>query len=240
MILNMKNTIEIKNISKKIKDKTILKNISFEAKEGRVTAFLGPNGAGKSSTLRILLGLDKADSGTALIDGDVYTNFKQPLLKVGVSFDGVGSPDDRTVYQYLKIIATSNGINSSKIKEVVKMTNIENKLKSHIGSLSLGESKRLGIATALLGEPQFLILDEPTNGLDPQGIKWFREFIKSLAQKGKTILLSSHILSEVEVITDDIVIINNGEILITGSLKEVLMNEKSLEDVFFKLTEGGK
>lgn len=236
----MKNSIEIKNLSKKIKGKDILKNISFEAKAGRVTAFLGPNGAGKSSTLRILLGLDKADSGIALIDGDVYKNFKNPLLKVGVSFDGVGAPNERTVYQYLKIIAASNGISYSKIKEVVKITNIENKLKSRIGNLSLGEGQRLGIATALLGNPQFLILDEPTNGLDPQGIKWFREFIKSLAQEGKTILLSSHILSEVEVITDDVVIINKGEILIKGSLKEVLSNEKSLEDVFFKLTEGGK
>lgn len=236
----MKNTIEIKNLTKKIKGKDILKNISFTAKEGRITAFLGPNGAGKSSTLRILLGLDKADAGIALIDGNVYTNFKNPLLKVGVSFDGVGAPDERTVFQHLKIIAASNGINYSKIKEVAKITGIEHKLKSCIGTLSLGEGQRLGIATALLGDPQFLIFDEPTNGLDPQGIRWFREFIKSMAQDGKTVLLSSHILSEVEVITDDVVIINRGEILIKGSLKEVLSDEKSLEDVFFKLTEGGK
>ena len=186
----MEQSITIKNLCKSYGQTQILKDISFEAKVGRVTAFLGPNGAGKSSTLRILLGLDKATSG---------------LTKIG----------DQT------------------------MVDISHKKKSKIGKLSLGEGQRLGIATALLGNPQYLILDEPTNGLDPRGIRWFREFIKKQAQEGKTVLLSSHILSEVEAVTDDVVIINKGKVLIKGTLQEVMRNLSSLEEVFFSLTEGG-
>lgn len=230
-------SIRIDGITKKIKGRTILDQVSFEAKRGRITAFLGPNGAGKSTTLRILLGLDRAGEGKAFIDGEKYSDYPSPLRVVGASFDGIGAPGDRTVYQHLKILAVSNGIKKGRIDEVLNQTGMEHKRRSKIGTLSLGEGQRLGIASALLGDPQFLILDEPTNGLDPQGIKWFREFIADQAALGKTVLLSSHILSEVEMVTDDVVIIHKGKILAKGELSRVKSEDETLEDVFMRLTK---
>ena len=234
----MTNKIEIRDVTKTLKEGDILKNVSFTAEEGEVTAFLGPNGAGKSSTLRILLGLDRASSGTALIGGKKYCDIERPLLTVGASFDGVGAPSDRTVFQHLKIAAASNGIDYSRISEVLFITDIEHKRNSKIGNLSLGEGQRLGIATALLGNPQYLILDEPTNGLDPSGIRWFRNFIREQASSGKTVLLSSHILSEVEAVTDKVVFIDKGSIIALGTLHNILNGFDNLEDVFFHLTGG--
>ncbi|MDG3342462.1 ATP-binding cassette domain-containing protein [Streptococcus suis] len=234
----MTNKIEIRDVTKTYKDGDILKNVSFTAEEGEVTAFLGPNGAGKSSTLRILLGLDRPSSGTTLIGGKKYCDFERPLLTVGASFDGVGAPNDRTVFQHLKIAAASNGIDLSRISEVLSITDIEHKRYSKIGNLSLGEGQRLGIATALLGKPQYLILDEPTNGLDPSGIRWFRNFIREQASAGKTVLLSSHILSEVEAVTDKVVFINKGSIIASGTLNNIMNGFDNLEDVFFHLTGG--
>lgn len=229
------HTIEIRQVTKTIHKTAILENISFTAEEGKITAFLGPNGAGKSSTLRILLGLDQADSGTALIGGKRYKNILYPLLTVGASFDGVGAPDSRTVTQHLKIAAASNGLPFSRIDEVLSLTDITAKANAKIASLSLGEGQRLGIATALLGDPQYLILDEPTNGLDPSGIRWFREFIRQQANRGRTVLLSSHILSEVEAVTDYVVFINKGHVIAKSSLPLIMKDCSSLEDVFFNL-----
>ena len=233
----MEQSIKINDINKSYGNKQVLKNVSFEARKGRITAFLGPNGAGKSTTLRILLGLDRPDSGQALIDGKAYTKWKNPLTQVGASFDGVGAPNDRTVYQHLRIISISNGIPKKRIFEVMEITGISHKSSSSIGSLSLGEGQRLGIAAALIGDPQFLIFDEPTNGLDPGGIRWFREFIRKQARSGKTVLLSSHMLSEVEAVTNDVVIINHGQIVTKGTLDNVMKDISSLEDIFFQLTE---
>lgn len=233
----MEQSIKINDINKSYGNKQVLKNVSFEAEKGRITAFLGPNGAGKSTTLRILLGLDRPDSGQALIDGKTYTKWKNPLTQVGASFDGVGAPNDRTVYQHLRIISISNGIPKKRIFEVMEITGISHKSSSSIGSLSLGEGQRLGIAAALIGDPQFLIFDEPTNGLDPGGIRWFREFIRKQAQLGKTVLLSSHMLSEVEAVTNDVVIINHGQIVTKGTLDNVMKDISSLEDLFFQLTK---
>jgi ABC-2 type transport system ATP-binding protein len=233
----MEQSITISNINKKYGNKEILNDVSFEAQRGRITAFLGPNGAGKSTTLRILLGLDSADSGKALIGGKKYSKWHEPLKKIGASFDGVGSPNDRTVYQHLRIISVSNGIPKERISEVMDITGIAHKASSQIGSLSLGEGQRLGIAAALIGDPQFLVFDEPTNGLDPSGIRWFREFVKKQAKEGKTVLLSSHMLSEVEAVTNDVVIINHGKIVAKGTLDTVMKDISSLEDLFFSLTD---
>ncbi len=237
----MEKNIEIKNLCKVHGKITILDDINFVANEGRVTAFLGPNGAGKSSTLRILLGLDKATSGSAIIAGINYKDIRNPLFIVGATFDGLGSPSDRTVYQHLRIVAASNGIKKSRIDEVLAITAIAHKKNESIGHLSLGETQRVSLATALLGNPQFLILDEPTNGLDPSGIRWLRNFLKEQSEKGKTILLSSHILSEVEAVTDDVVFIHKGKIIANGELKKIMKDAASLEEVFFNLIqEGGK
>ena len=233
----MEHIVKIDRVSKKYGDKQILKDISFTARSGRITAFLGHNGAGKSSTLRILLGLDRATAGTATFDGQTYQSMIYPLKTVGAAFDGIGGLPNRKVYDHLHIIAASNAIPKSRIDEVLEMTGIAHKKKDFLSSLSLGEGQRLGLAVALLGDPQFLILDEPTNGLDPSGIKWFRKFIRKQADLGKTVLLSSHILSEVQMVTDDVVLIHHGQIIEQGTLEDVLQGTDSLEELFFDLTE---
>ncbi len=220
-----------------VRPERYLKDISFTARSGRITAFLGHNGAGKSSTLRILLGLDRATSGTATFDGQTYQSMTYPLRTVGAAFDGIGGLPNRKVYDHLHIIAASNAIPKFRIDEVLEMTEIAHKKKDFLSSLSLGEGQRLGLAVALLGDPQFLILDEPTNGLDPSGIKWFRKFIRKQADLGKTVLLSSHILSEVQMVTDDVVLIHHGQIIEQGTLEDVLQGTDSLEELFFDLTE---
>ena len=230
--------LNVKNLSVDVEEKSILHGINLTINKGETHVLMGPNGAGKSSTLRILLGLDRPSSGTALIGGKKYCDIERPLLTVGASFDGVGAPSDRTVFQHLKIAAASNGIDYSRISEVLSITDIEHKRNSKIGNLSLGEGQRLGIATALLGNPQYLILDEPTNGLDPSGIRWFRNFIREQASTGKTVLLSSHILSEVEAVTDKVVFIDKGSIIALGTLHNILNGFDNLEDVFFHLTGG--
>ncbi|WP_010098034.1 ABC transporter ATP-binding protein [Ornithinibacillus scapharcae] len=235
---NSKNDIVISKLCKQHGEKDILKDVSFEAKQGRITAFLGPNGAGKSSTLRILLGLDRS-TGTATFGGRKYVSLDTPLKVVGAAFDGIGGNVSRKVLTHLKIIAQSNGIPFSRVSDVLKIIGLSDKGKARLGTLSLGEGQRLGLAAALLGDPQYLVLDEPTNGLDPTGIRWFRKFIRQQADLGKTVLLSSHILSEVEAVADDVVIIHHGKIIAQGELQHVMKNLESLEDVFFSLTEEG-
>lgn len=236
---NTKNNILISNIYKEHGNKKILENISFSAKAGRITAFLGPNGAGKSSTLRILLGLDRATAGTGSFGSQNYRDFNFPLTVVGAAFDGIGGVPSRKVRTHLKIIAISNRIPKDRITEVLAIVDLSHKSHSRLGTLSLGEGQRLGIATALLGNPQYLVFDEPTNGLDPMGIKWFRNFIRKQADLGKTVLLSSHYLTEIEAVADDVVVISKGKVVATGELREVMKNIEKLEDVFFSLTEGG-
>lgn len=234
----MSKNIVINNLSKVHGSKEILKGISFDAKNGRITAFLGPNGAGKSSTLRILLGLDKASKGHGKFGDSHYSSFRYPLKVIGASFDGIGGSATRMVKTHMRFIAQSNDIPKKRIDETLKLVGLENKKRSLLGTLSLGEGQRLGLAVALLGDPAYLVLDEPTNGLDPMGIRWFRSFIKEQSNRGKTILLSSHLLSEVEAIADDVVIINHGSIVTKGSLSEVKEHLESLEDLFFQVTEG--
>lgn len=230
-------TIKIEQLSKLYKGKEVVKDVSFEAEAGRVTAFLGPNGAGKSSTLRMLLGLDYQNYGTALFGEKKYSELARPLTVVGALFDGIGGNKSRTVSSYLKIAALSNGIALVRINEVLKEVGLLEKRKQKLGQLSLGESQRLGLALALLGNPQFLVLDEPTNGLDPSGIRWFRHLIRKLADNGKTILLSSHMLSEIESVADDVIIINRGQIVLKGPLGEIKSELSTLEELFFELTE---
>ncbi|MBM7709740.1 ABC-type multidrug transport system ATPase subunit [Enterococcus lemanii] len=161
------NDIVIENLCKKHRNKNILNDVSFKATQGEIIAFLGPNGAGKSSTLRILLGLDYPLSGIATFGGKRYMEFDRPLRDVGAVFDGLGGVPSRTINTHLKIVALSNQITKSRIDEVLKMTELYEKRFSKLGTLSLGEGQRLGLASALLGDPQYLVLDEPTNGLDP-------------------------------------------------------------------------
>lgn len=230
--------IEISKLVKRHGTRNVVDDISFTAEPGRVTGFLGPNGAGKSSTLRILLSLDTATSGTALINGTAYRSMNNPLRTVGAMLDGPGANKGRTAKAHLTWIAQSNGIRLSRINEVLAMTGLSDASRTRSGGFSLGMGQRLGIAAALLGDPEILVLDEPTNGLDPDGIRWIRRFLRSLAAEGKTVLVSSHLMGEMEETADDFVVIARGRVVAQGTGDEVRGNHGNLETAFFALTEG--
>lgn len=228
--------ITIKNLVKRHGSQTVLSDISFEAKPGRVTGFLGPNGAGKSSTLRILLGLDHATSGTAHIKGKAFSELKNPLLTIGAVLDGFGAHPMRTGRAHLRWVARAAGLPNSRVEEVLEIVGLSNAASKRVGQYSLGMGKRLGMAAALLGDPELLVLDEPVNGLDPEGIRWIRTFLRKRAATGKTVLLSSHFMGELAETVDDVVIINRGKIVANGTLKEVTGLYPTLEEAFFALT----
>lgn len=229
--------IEITHLIKRRGGRAVVDDVSLTAAPGRVTGFLGPNGAGKSSTLRILLGLDRATSGTALIAGQAYRSLSHPLLRVGAMLDGPGANKGRTARAHLRWVAQSNAIPSMRVDEVLAMTGLQEAAKKRIGGFSLGMGQRLGIATALLGDPDVLVLDEPTNGLDPEGIRWMRRFLRSLADAGKTVLVSSHLMNEMEDTADDFVVIAKGRVVASGTGAEVKGAHRTLEEAFFALTE---
>ncbi|MGO1851322.1 MULTISPECIES: ABC transporter ATP-binding protein [Micrococcales] len=228
--------IEISDVSKKYGPKTAVDQVTFTARPGRVTGFLGPNGAGKSSTLRILLGLDRATSGTARIDGKPYATLAQPLRTVGAMLDGASAVPERRGVDHLRWIAQSNRIPAQRIGEVLETVGLTDAAKVRVRKYSLGMKQRLGLAAALLGEPRILVLDEPVNGLDPEGIRTIRTFLRRYADQGNTVLLSSHLMGETAETVDDIVIINKGRIIADGTLDEITEGHASLEDAFFALT----
>lgn len=228
--------LSIDQLTKRRGSKDILKGIHFEVKPGRVTGFLGPNGAGKSSTLRILLGLDSATSGTALINGVPYAKLQSPLTTVGAVLDGSGAHRLRTGRAHLNWIVKSAGLPRSRVDEVLEIVGLSHAATKKVGSYSLGMARRLGLAAALLGDPEILILDEPTNGLDPEGIRWIRTFLRERAASGRTVLLSSHLMGETAETVDDIVIIHQGQIVSNGTLAEIIGSYRTLEDAFFAVT----
>lgn len=234
----MEGMISIAGLSKHRGARTVLDDVTFAALPGRVTAFLGPNGAGKSSTLRILLGLDRAQAGTALIDGRPYRALQDPARVVGSMLDGSGAHRSRTARNHLAWVARAGGISQRRIDEVLEITGLHGTGRSRVGTFSLGMGQRLGLAAALLGEPRALVLDEPVNGLDPEGIRWIRGLLREHADAGGTVLLSSHLMSEVSEIADDLVVIAGGRVVRQGALAEVTAGYATLEDAFFGLTGG--
>lgn len=230
--------ISITGLSKHHGGRAVLTDVSFDARPGRVTAFLGPNGAGKSSTLRILLGLDRATAGTALIDGRPYRSLRDPLRTVGSMLDGSGAHRSRTARNHLGWVARAGGIPKRRIEEVLEVTGLSGAGRARVGTFSLGMGQRLGLAAALLGEPGALVLDEPVNGLDPEGIRWIRGLLRGYADAGGTVLLSSHLMGEVAEIADDLVVIAAGRVVRRGPISEVTEGYASLEDAFFGLTGG--
>ncbi|MFT4295039.1 MAG: ATP-binding cassette domain-containing protein [Micropruina sp.] len=228
--------ILIEQLVKRHGTRTVLDRVGFRAVPGRVTAFLGPNGAGKSSTLRILLGLDRPDGGRATLDGHRYRELASPLRTVGSMLDGSGAHRSRTARAHLAWVARSNGIGRHRIDAVLDRVGLTEHARVRVGRYSLGMGQRLGLATALLGEPAILVLDEPVNGLDPDGIRWIRGLLRGHADAGGTVLLSSHLISEVAGLADDIVMIAGGRIIATGPLAEVTRGYADLEDAFFALT----
>jgi len=205
--------IQVESLTKIYKDKHAVRDVSFTVQPGKVTGFLGPNGAGKSTTMRSIVGLDRPTSGRALIDGTEYRAFAAPLREVGALLDAKAAHKSRTALNYLASIAATHRIPRSRVNEVLEATGLSAVARKKVGGFSLGMGQRLGIAAALLGDPGTLILDEPVNGLDPEGVTWVRELLARLATEGRTVFLSSHLLSELALIADHVIIIGRGEII---------------------------
>lgn len=205
--------IEFQHLVKRFGNNLALNDVSFVAEDGKVTGFLGPNGAGKSTTMRCALDLIHADDGTALIDGKPYTTITSPMTEVGAVLDAKSAHKGRTAYNHLYSLALTHGISKKRVDEVIDITGLSSVKTRKAGSFSLGMSQRLSIAAALLADPRNLILDEPINGLDPEGVKWVRDLCRYYASQGRAILLSSHLMSEVSITADNLVIIAHGSIL---------------------------
>ena len=212
-------------------------HLTAEVKQGKITGFLGPNGAGKSSTLRVLVGLSAPSQGTATIFGRTYRDLDQPLSRVGTVLDSRGFHGALSGKQNLKVVASAAGIPDSRVDEVLEMVELTEAAGRKMKKYSLGMKQRLALAGAILGDPEILILDEPANGLDPAGIAWLRNFLRSLATGGRTILVSSHQLAEMQNTVDDVLIINKGKLIAEGT-KEEVMGSGTLEEAFLKLTGG--
>ncbi|WP_017607966.1 ABC transporter ATP-binding protein [Nocardiopsis xinjiangensis] len=216
--------INIADLTKHYGDHTAVDGLSFTAAEGKVTGFLGPNGAGKSTTLRILLGLQKADRGTATLDGRPYREIPRPLHTVGSMIDAESLPTQQTSAHFLGWLARSNRIDPGRGPQVLEQVGLAGAARKKIGAFSLGMRQRLGLAVALLGDPRIVVLDEPVNGLDPEGIIWIRNLLRGLADEGRTVLLSSHLLDELSQIADELVVIGHGR-LITQTVPELLLSD---------------
>ncbi|MEV6153722.1 ABC transporter ATP-binding protein [Nonomuraea sp. NPDC052129] len=228
--------IEFNHVSKFYKDVKALDDVSFTVEAGSVTGFLGPNGAGKSTAMRILAGLSRPTSGSATVLGQAYSELDCPGSQVGVLLDAAAQHPGRTGREILTLSAMLLGLPKSRVGEVLDLVGLAAKeSRRTVGGYSLGMRQRLGIAHALLGRPKVLILDEPANGLDPQGIQWIRGLLRNLADSGRAVLLSSHLLHEVERVADHIVMIGRGRVLAQGTVDE-LGRGRDLEQTFLELT----
>jgi len=213
--------IQIQSLAKSFKDFTAVNDLTFEVQPGRITGFLGPNGAGKTTTLRMLLGLVRPSAGHGLIGGQRYAELEEPLRVVGAALEATNFHPGRSGRDHLRVLAATHNIPDRRVDELLQLVGIPAAAKKRAGGYSMGMRQRLGLAAALLGDPQVLILDEPANGLDPEGIRWLRGLLRALASEGKTILISSHLLSEVEQTVDDVVIIANGRLVRQGTIEEL-------------------
>lgn len=213
--------ISVEHLSKPFGPVRAVDDLSFSVGPGRVTGFLGPNGAGKTTTLRMLLGLVRPTSGSATIGGRHYAEIPQPASVVGAALEAASFHPGRTARDHLRVYAPQVGVPDRRCDEVLDIVGIRDAAKRRVGGFSLGMRQRLGLATTLLGDPRVLILDEPANGLDPEGIAWLRQFLRHLASEGRTVLVSSHVLSEVQQTVDDVVIISRGRLMHASPLAEL-------------------
>jgi ABC-2 type transport system ATP-binding protein len=214
--------IEVHNLTKRYGEKVAVDHLSFTVEPGRVTGFLGPNGAGKSTTMRLILGLDHPTSGTATINGQPYRDLAQPLHTVGALLEAKSVHPGRSARNHLRFLAQSQGLPSSRVDEVLGLVGLRDVASKRTGGFSLGMGQRLGIAAALLGNPQVLLLDEPVNGLDPEGVLWIRNLMKQLATEGRTILVSSHLMNEMAVTADHLIVIGRGKLITESTTEEVI------------------
>lgn len=214
--------IRVRSLTKRYGRKVAVDGIDFTVEPGRVTGFLGPNGAGKSTTMRMIVGLDRPTEGTAEVNGRPYRELPAPLREVGVLLDARAAHRRRTAYKHLLSIAATHRIGAARVHEVMDIAGLDAVADKRVGGFSLGMGQRLGIAAALLGDPQTIILDEPVNGLDPEGILWIRGLLRRLAAEGRTVLLSSHLMSEMTQTADHLIVIGQGRILADGPMREVV------------------
>ncbi|WP_449374220.1 ABC transporter ATP-binding protein [Arthrobacter psychrolactophilus] len=214
--------IEAVDLAKHYGAKTAVGGVTFSVQPGLVTGFLGPNGAGKSTTMRMIMGLDKPTRGTVTVNGKPYVKHRDPLHQVGALLDAKAVHTSRSAYNHLLAMAATHNISTKRVNEVIDMTGLAAVAKKKAGGFSLGMGQRLGIASALLGDPQTLILDEPVNGLDPEGVLWVRNLAKHLAGQGKTIFLSSHLMSEMAQTADHLIVIGRGQIIADAPIAQIL------------------
>jgi ABC-2 type transport system ATP-binding protein len=218
----MEATIEVSGLRKRFGPTLALDGMSFTIRPGQVTGFVGPNGAGKSTTMRVVLGLDAPDAGTALIGGQSYRSLRRPLTHVGALLDAAALQPGRSARNHLLWLAHSQGLTATRVDEVVAQSGLQAVIRRKAGGYSLGMRQRLGIAAALLGDPPVLMLDEPFNGMDPEGIVWMRGFLRSLAAQGRAVLVSSHLMGELQDTADHLVVAGRGKVIADASVAELI------------------
>jgi ABC-2 type transport system ATP-binding protein len=218
----MEATIEVTGLRKRFGSTLALDGMTFSVLPGQVTGFVGPNGAGKSTTMRVVLGLDAPDEGTALVGGQPYQTLRHPLSHVGALLDAGALQPSRSARNHLLWLAHSQGMSGKRVDEVVEQAGLESVIRRRAGGYSLGMRQRLGIAAALLGDPPILMMDEPFNGMDPEGIVWMRGFLRALAAEGRAVLVSSHLMSELEDAADHLVVVGRGKVIADTSVKDLI------------------
>jgi len=214
--------IEVRGLSKRYGEKIAVNNLSFDVAPGKVTGFLGPNGAGKTTTMRLILGLDYPNAGSVTIDGKRYASLANPMREVGALLDAKAVHGGRSAYNHLLCLAQTNNLPKRRVGEVLELVGLTDVARKRTKGFSLGMSQRLGIAVTLLGDPKILMFDEPVNGLDPEGILWIRNFMKALAAEGRTVFVSSHLMSEMEHTADQLVVIGRGQLLADCTMEEFI------------------
>jgi ABC-2 type transport system ATP-binding protein len=214
--------IEVRDLTKQYGGKLAVDHLTFSVEPGRVTGFLGPNGAGKSTTMRLMLGLDHPTAGTATINGKRYQDLANPLRTVGALLEAKSVHSGRSARNHLLFLAQTQGLPKSRVDEVLGLVGLQDVASKRAGTFSLGMSQRLGIAAAMLGNPEFLLLDEPVNGLDPEGVLWIRNLMKQLATEGRTILVSSHLMNEMAVTADYLIVIGRGKLITQSTVEDVI------------------
>jgi ABC-2 type transport system ATP-binding protein len=218
----MEATIEVTGLRKRFGATLALDGMSFTVQPGQVTGFVGPNGAGKSTTMRVILGLDAADQGTALIGGQRYPSLRHPLSHVGALLDAAALQPSRSARNHLLWLAHSQGLGGKRVDEVIEQAGLQTAVRRKAGGYSLGMRQRLGIAAAMLGDPPVLMMDEPFNGMDPEGIMWMRGFLRSLSRQGRAVLVSSHLMSELQDTADHLVVVGRGQVIADTSVADLI------------------
>jgi len=231
--------VSVRSLTKRYRDVVAVDRLDFSLASGTVTGFLGPNGAGKTTTLRLMLGLAEPTSGEALVFGHRYPDLAHPARRVGAVLESDDFHPGRTGRDHLRTLALAAEISPDRVEEVLELVELRCAARRRVKTYSLGMRQRLGLAAALLGDPELLVLDEPANGLDPAGVHWLRTFLRGFAEHGGTVLVASHVLAEVAQTVDRVLIIDRGRLVASGPLDELAADGQTLEDTYLELTTGG-